>query len=180
METVIVLVMHGAPPRDFPKAESGEFFGLASRLRQTSGPERRVMERRHAQLEAKMRAWPRTVQNDPFRAASQEMAEQLHQATGSQVIVAFGVFCAPSMDEAMDQAAALSPERVVVITPMMTRGGDHSEVEIPAAVRKAQQRHPEVQYLYIWPFELPEVARFLATQIDHFVAKVAPSEELRR
>ena len=171
MDTVIVLVMHGAPPRDFPKAELGEFFGLASRIKQVNGPERTVMEARHAELEAKMRAWPRTAQNDPFHAASREMADSLQQATGSQVIVAFGEFCAPRMNEAMDQAAALSPRRVVVITPMMTRGGEHSEVDIPTQVRRAQERHPSVEFMYIWPFELPEVTRFLANQIDHFVGR---------
>ena len=171
METVIVLVMHGAPPRDFPRAELGEFFGLASRLKQTSGPERAAIEERYAELEAKMRAWPRTAENDPFHAASQEMADHLQKATGSRVIVAFGEFCAPRMDEAMDRAAALSPSRIVAITPMMTRGGEHSEVEIPAQVQKAQGRHPNIQFLYVWPFELPDVATFLAAQIEHFVEK---------
>jgi sirohydrochlorin cobaltochelatase len=171
VKTVIVLVMHGSPPRDFPRQESGEFFGLAQRLRQTSGPERTALERRHAELDAKMRAWPRTAENDPFHAASKQMAEQVGQVTGARVIVGFGEFCAPTMDEALDQAAELAPERVVVITPMMTRGGEHSEVEIPAAVRRAEGRHPGVHFAYVWPFELPEVARFLATQIDHFLAR---------
>ena len=173
METVIVLVMHGAPPRDFPKAELGEFFGLASRLKQASGPEHAAIQARYSELEAKMRAWPRTPQNDPFHAASQEMADRLARATGSRVIVAFGEFCAPRMDEAMDRAAALAPSRVVAITPMMTRGGEHSEVEIPAQVREAQNRHPGVQFLYVWPFELADVASFLATQIERFVEKSA-------
>ncbi len=175
MKTVIVLVMHGAPPRDFPRQEAGEFFSLGSRLRQPGGgPERAAMQQRHAELEAKMRAWPRTPENDPFHAASVAMAEELKKATGNDVIAGFGEFCAPTMDEAMDQAAAGKPERVVVITPMMTRGGEHSEAEIPAAVRKSQERHPATKFLYVWPFELPEVARFLATQIDHFVEKSQP------
>ena len=171
MESVIVLVMHGAPPRDFPNAELGEFFGLGSRLKQASGPERVAIEERYSALEAKMRAWPRTASNDPFHAASQDMADHLQRASGSRVIVAFGEFCAPRMDEAMDQAAALAPKRIIVLTPMMTRGGEHSEVEIPAQVQNAQKRHPGIQFLYVWPFELPEVASFLASQIEHFVEK---------
>ena len=120
-----------------------------------------------------MRAWPRTPQNDPFHAASMEMAEQLRQASGDEVIVAFGEFCSPTMDEALEQAAALAPERVVVITPMMTRGGDHSEVEIPAAVKRAQERHPLVRFGYVWPYETAQVAGFLASQIDRFEAQAA-------
>ena len=166
MDRVIVLVMHGAPPRDFPRQETGEFFSLSTRLRQSAGAERAAMEQRRAELEARMRAWPRTPQNDPFHAASVEMAGELERASGDRVFLGFGEFCAPSMGEAMDQAAALHPAQVVVITPMMTRGGEHSEAEIPAAVKQAQDRHPAVHFSYVWPYPTEDVARFLASQID--------------
>ncbi len=168
MNRVIVLAMHGAPPRDFPRQEAGEFFGLSSRLRQPGGgPERAVMEQRRAELEAKMRAWPRTPQNDPFHAASLEMAASLQAAAGCRVLLAFGEFCAPSIEEALDEAGAAGGD-VVVITPMMTRGGDHSEVEIPAAIRAAQQKHPGTRYVYAWPYDTADVVRFLTMQIDKF------------
>jgi sirohydrochlorin ferrochelatase len=48
---------------------------------------------------------------------------------------------------------------------MMTRGGEHSEKDIPAAVQRARQRHPGVEMTYVWPFDLSQVARFLADQI---------------
>ena len=42
-------------------------------------------------------------------------------------------------------------------------------VDIPAAIRRAQKRHPETPILYVWPFEVSEVAAFLATQVErHF------------
>ncbi len=74
MKTAIVLAMHGAPPNDFPKNEIGELFGLHARLEHASGRERAALKRRHEELEAKMRAWPRTIQNDPFFAGSLELA----------------------------------------------------------------------------------------------------------
>lgn len=169
MNRVIVLVMHGAPPRDFPRQEAGEFFSLGSRLRQPAGPERAALAQRHAELEAKMRAWPRTAQNDPFHAASVEIADELARASGAKVVLGFGEFCAPTMDEALDLAAESSPDQVVVITPMVTRGGEHSESEIPAAVRRAGERHLGVAFEYVWPYPAEEVARFLASQIDRFL-----------
>jgi sirohydrochlorin ferrochelatase len=48
---------------------------------------------------------------------------------------------------------------------MMTRGGEHSEVDIPAAIARAQGRHPTTPIRYAWPFEAREVAQFLAGQI---------------
>ena len=47
----------------------------------------------------------------------------------------------------------------------MTRGGEHSESDIPAAVQRAQSRHPGLPIVYAWPFDTGAVARFLAAQI---------------
>jgi len=163
METILVLAMHGSPPNDFPRQELGEFFGLHGGLEHGVGPRRQEMERRHDELHAKMRAWPRTAQNDPFWAASVELAQELAEVTGLEVLVGFGEFCGPGLDEALDQAAAKS-DRIVVVTPMMTRGGEHAEQDIPAAMRRAQERHPGRTFVYAWPFPVSEIAQFLATQ----------------
>jgi sirohydrochlorin cobaltochelatase len=48
---------------------------------------------------------------------------------------------------------------------MMTRGGEHAERDIPAAIDRAQNRHPAVAFQYIWPFDAAQIARFLASQI---------------
>ncbi|MBI3738336.1 MAG: CbiX/SirB N-terminal domain-containing protein [Chloroflexi bacterium] len=169
MKTVIVLAMHGAPPNDFPKNEIGELFGLHARLEHASEPERAALERRHQELEAKMRAWPRTSQNDPFFVGSLELASQLSQAAGLKVIVGFNEFCAPTLDEAFDQAIKQEAERVVVVTPMMTRGGEHSEVDIPNAIKRAQATYPNVEFIYVWPFDGARLAQFLAGQVSQFL-----------
>ncbi len=173
MKDVILLAMHGAPPNDFPRRELGEFFGLRTRLEHSAGPDRAPLEQRHAELEAKMLAWPRTAQNDPYYAAAQQLAVQLRLSTGSEVVVGFNEFCGPTLDEAMDLAMSKTPEKVVVVTPMMTRGGEHSEVDIPEAVRRARERHPGVPIIYAWPFEVADIALFLASQIKRFVERDA-------
>jgi len=169
MKAIVVLVMHGAPPNNFPEQDMVEFFGLQTRLKGATGAERVALERRHLELNAKMRAWPRTAQNDPFYAGSQELAAHVKKATGCEVIVGFNEFCAPSLDDALNQAIARDAEKVIVITPMMTRGGEHSEVDIPDAVRTAQAQHPETPILYVWPFKVSDVASFLAAQIANLI-----------
>lgn len=164
MKTILVLAMHGSPPNDFPKRELGEFFGLHSRIEHASPTERAALQPRYAELDAKMRAWQRTAQNDPYWAGSREIAVQLAQAAHCDVIIGFNEFCAPTLDTALDQAAAQA-ERVVVLTPMMTRGGEHSEIEIPAAVNAARARHPNIVFDYVWPLDPVAIAQFLAAQI---------------
>jgi sirohydrochlorin cobaltochelatase len=160
--------MHGAPPHDFPQSEVAELFSLEGRLARATGPEREALERRHLALDEKVRNWPRTAGNDPFWAASLALGEELARATGDEVLVGFNEFCTPSLDEALDRAASREADQVLVVTPMMTRGGEHSEVDIPAAVDAARARHPAASFTYVWPFDPPQVARFLAAQIDNF------------
>ena len=171
MKTIIVLAMHGAPPNDFPKNEIGELFGLHARLESSSGPERATLERRHEELEAKMRIWPRSIQNDPFHAGSLELAGRLRLATELEVITGFNEFCAPTLDDAFDLAIKQGAERVVVITPMMTRGGEHSETDIPKAIKRTQELHPNIEIVFAWPFDVTQVAQFLANQAADFIYK---------
>jgi sirohydrochlorin cobaltochelatase len=165
MKSVIVLAMHGAPPNDYPRKELAEFFGLHGRMAHAAGGQRQALAQRYDQLHDKIRAWPRSAANDPFYEASMEMAKALSQDTGQEVIVGFGEFCGPTLDEALDEAVARGAESITVVTPMMTRGGEHAEVDIPAAIDRAKERHPKTTFLYAWPFSMAEVARFLALQI---------------
>ena len=115
-----------------------------------------------------MLAWRRTPKNDPFYAGSLEITNRLREVTQQEVILGFNEFCAPSLDETFEQAMESSPAKIIVVTPMMTRGGEHSEVNIPAMIQRAEARYPGVAIDYIWPFDPSQVARFLAAQIGHF------------
>jgi len=165
MKQVIVLAMHGAPPNDFPPQETAELMELHMKLEHTRGAARAGLQQRHDELDARIRAWPRTPHNDPFWAGTQDLAEHLRQATELDVIVGFNEFCAPSLDEALDRAAKQSAGEVVVITTMMTRGGEHSEEDIPVAIERARERNAGVEFRYVWPFDASQVAQFLAAQI---------------
>ena len=168
MKSVIVLAMHGSPPRDFPRPELVEFMSLHARLEASAVSHSPALESRYAELEQKMRGWPRSRQNDPFFVSSQEIATALERASGYAVIPGFNEFCAPSLDEALERAVSSGAVRVFVVTPMMTRGGEHSEKDIAQAVKKVQEKHPDVRFVYAWPFETLEVAGFLANQIKKF------------
>ncbi len=175
MHSAIVLVMHGAPPNDFPQHETREYFHLRGLLDDDGGRESSdrgelaQLRRRYAELDSKMRDWPRTAENDPYCAGSESLAGELGRATGLEVVLAFNDFCAPSLDDALDKAVSLGGERIIAVTPMMTAGGGHSEVEIPEAIERARRRFPDIKFIYAWPFEVDKVADFLATQINRFI-----------
>lgn len=165
MTQVLVLAMHGAPPNDFPPGEMAEYFGLHLQLEHSPVPAPDAVVRREQELERRMRDWPRTQENDPFWAASRELARHLAEATDSEVLLGFNEFCGPTIEGAIAEAADRRPDRVVVVTPMVTRGGEHAERDIPAAIDRARARQPGVPIVYAWPFDPADVARFLAAHI---------------
>ena len=163
---IIVLAMHGTPPNDFPKDEAAHFFRLHRQVH--SGEATEALKRRHDELEDKMRNWPRTSQNDPFFVESHNLGSQLKMETGYEVIVGFNEFCAPSLDDAFDQAVEKGASSIIVVTAMMVGGGKHAEVDIPAAIKRAQIKYPRILFYYVWPYETTSLAQFMNDHIKKF------------
>jgi sirohydrochlorin cobaltochelatase len=166
MKTVLVLAMHGAPPKDFPPRELGEYFGLHARFETAPHSLDNYSRARYIELDEKMRHWQRTSENDPFFTASHILAERLAQVSGIETQVGFNEFCAPTLEEAIVDAVAGGAACVVVVTPMMTAGGEHAEKDIPAELERLRARLPEVDIRYAWPFDVQQVAEFLNAQVS--------------
>ncbi len=167
-DIVIVLAMHGTPPKDFPKTEHKELFEIRAALKHATNPSKTLRER-HDFLDKKMRLWPRTEKNDPFHFGSMELGRHLEKQSGLRVIVGFNEFCDPDLHKALREAVRLADEKVLVTTPMMTRGGSHSKGDIPAAIAGVQRDSPKTDIIYAWPFPVSEIAGFLSVQIQAFL-----------
>lgn len=168
MKTFIVLAMHGAPALDFPREKLHEFLGLHSHTEHHHGGGDGHDERYH-ELETEIRSWPRTEKNDPFYNGAKRMADELKEAAGMEVVLGFNEFCAPSIEGAIEEAVKSGAEKIVVITPMMTQGGEHAGRDIPDALNRSRRQFPDVEIRYVWPFDSEEVAQFLASQVRKFV-----------
>ncbi|MCB9799351.1 MAG: CbiX/SirB N-terminal domain-containing protein [Candidatus Omnitrophica bacterium] len=170
MDTIIVLAMHGMTPNDFPPDEKRELFKL--RVQLGDGPfegEKTPQQKRLEELDAKMRQWPRTEMNDPYDAAAKRLAVELKKQASLEVLVGYNEFCSPNLCEVFDVAARIAGiKKVIVITPMVTRGGNHSEEDIPTLVEAAQLKHPHVRFVYAWPFADTDIAQFLNIQVQKF------------
>ena len=158
--------MHGSPPKDYPKNILMEYFSLHFRLQAMTGPAHDIMENKFKELDLNLRSWPRNEQNDPFFSASHDLAQQLGKITRLEVLVGFNEFCNPSLDNAFAEAVQKGAEKIIVVTPMMTPGGEHSEKDIPEAISRIQKQAPNLKIHYAWPFDMSEVAKFLADNID--------------
>lgn len=162
MKRAVILVGHGAPARDFPREIVARWKMLEGRRQASGGPP----SAEEAALDRQIREHPRTADNDPYRAGFVALGAALSARIGDATLhLAYNEFCAPTVEEAVEQALLGGAQWIDVLPSMLTPGGVHAEVEIPESVARARARHPGVEIRYVWPFDLGEVARLLAAHL---------------
>jgi sirohydrochlorin cobaltochelatase len=159
----VLLVGHGAVPKDAPRELVTELKQLEKARRGTPEPP----SAREVELDRTLREWPRNERNDPYRAGLLRAAEALRARVAPvEVEVAFNEFCAPSIRDAVDRLVADRVKRIRVISAMVTPGGNHSEVDIPEELAAARKRHPSVAIDYLWPVDPELLGDFFARLLE--------------
>ena len=161
----VVLVGHGGIPKDCPQ-------DLVTRLKRLEAQRRAAKMPRSSEeieLDTKIRRWPRTSATDPYRSGLETLAAQLQfRLNGILLVVAYNEFCAPTLEEAVQELVKKGATHIVVTTTMFTPGGSHSEVEIPEILEQLRPQYSGVELRYAWPFDLQQVAHMLTEQIQRF------------
>ena len=171
MRKVIILVGHGQLPRDLPKEIREEYFKLRAKPRKNLDEERLYEE-----LERMIRNWPRNNSNDPYWNSLHKLGDLIRLRGEYDVVVAFNEFCAPHIEEALEDAYRKGYDTIVVVPTMFTPGGVHSEEEIPSTIEKISTKYG-IRILYVWPFNLEDVAQLVVKQITSYVSKEPHAEE---
>jgi sirohydrochlorin cobaltochelatase len=161
----VILVGHGGIPKGCPQ----EWITKLKRLegqRRTAGTPRSTEE---LELDTKIRRWPRTPETDPYQSGLEAVAAQLRANIGDVLFaVAYNEFCAPTLEESVEELIKKGATHITVTTTMFTPGGSHSEVEIPEILDHLRPQYPGVELRYAWPFDLNLVESTLAEQIKRF------------
>jgi sirohydrochlorin ferrochelatase len=82
--------------------------------------------------------------------------------------VAYNEFCAPTLEEPVEELVKKGATRITVATTMFIPGGSHSEVKIPEILERLRKQYPDIVLCYAWPFDMDLIAAMLATQIKQF------------
>ncbi len=161
----VILVGHGGIPQGCP----GE---LVTKLKRLEGQRRAAgtpMSTEEHELDTRIRQWPRTPKTDPYQAGLEAVAAQLRAKLGDVLFtVAYNEFCAPTLEESVEELIKKGATHITVATTMFTPGGSHSEIEIPEILEQLRKQYPDIALRYAWPFDLDLVAAMLATQIKQF------------
>jgi sirohydrochlorin cobaltochelatase len=163
----VVLIGHGGTASDIPRAVVAELKRLEGERQARRETE---MSPREAELDKKVREWPRTPETDPYKFGVEEIAAALAPKLGGRkLVVAYNEFCAPSVEDAIEGLAREGFTRISLISTMFTRGGIHAECEIPGIVLLSRKKYPGVSIEYAWPYDAGFIADFLAAQLKRAV-----------
>jgi sirohydrochlorin cobaltochelatase len=161
----VILVGHGGIPKGCPSE-------LVTKLKRLEGQRRAAgtpMSGEEQELDIRIRQWPRTPETDPYQSGLEAVAAELRANLGDVLFaVAYNEFCAPTLEESVEDLIKKGATHITVATTMLTPGGSHSEVEIPEILDHLRPQYPEVELRYAWPFDLKLVANTLAEQVTRF------------
>ena len=161
----VILVGHGGIPKGCPQDLVTKLKRLEAQRRAAKQP----ASDEEMELDTKIRQWPRTAETDPYQSGLEAVAAQLHANLGDVLFaVAYNEFCAPTLEESVEQLVKQGATHIIVTTTMFTPGGSHSEVEIPEILDHLRPQYPGVELRYAWPFDLNLVANTLAQQVQRF------------
>jgi sirohydrochlorin cobaltochelatase len=162
----IVLVGHGGIPKDCPQ-------DLVTRLKRLEAQRRTAKlppSQEDRELDQKIRRWPRTKATDPYQSGLESVGAVLRpHLNGALFAMAYNEFCAPTLEEAVEDLVKQGATSIIVLTTMFTPGGSHSEVEIPEILDQLRPQFPDVELRYAWPFDLQLIAKTLADQLQRWL-----------
>ncbi len=159
----VILVGHGGIPKDCPQ----ELVTRLKRLESQRRAQKLPPSPEEIELDMKIRRWPRTAETEPYQAGLEAVAASLHrQLDGALFAVAYNEFCAPTLEESIDDLVKQGATHLTVLTTMFTPGGSHSEIEIPEIIDQLTKQYPGIVLRYAWPYDLNRIAQLLAEQLQ--------------
>ena len=170
LKTAILLVGHGGLPSDIP-SEIVEKFMRIHKVRVKTGSE---ITKEEIELDRAIRMWKRTPVNDPYKTGLESLASEMENyLDGYHIKTAYNEFCYPDIENAISELVEDNFPKIILVTTMITRGGSHSEKEIPEELNRFQIQHPTIDIQYAWPFCIKSFAEFLGKHAQSFDKEVS-------
>jgi len=166
-KSAVILVGHGGLPSDLPSGIVEKFMRL-HKSRVKAGTE---ITSEEIELDNTIRRWERSPETDPYKSGLEDLAVHMEPLLKNFILkTAYNEFCYPTIEEAIEELASKSVSKIILVTTMITRGGSHSEQEIPEELEVLRKKFKDIEIQYAWPFDIDTFALFMSTHVkihDH-------------
>jgi sirohydrochlorin cobaltochelatase len=116
-----------------------------------------------------MAHWPRNENNDAYWAGFMKVVKEVEKTNKySSVHPAFNEMCAPTVDEALNEALKTNPDEILITSIMVTPGGGHSEHDIPKTIEAFKKKNPSIKVVYAWPYDPADISNMLIGQLNKY------------
>ena len=164
-KAAVILVGHGGLPSDIPP-EIVEKFMRVHKTRIKSGSQ---ISKEEVDLDNKIRMWERTPKTDPYKSGLESLASKMEPFLENYIVkTAYNEFCYPTIEESVEELSKENVSKIIIVTTMITRGGSHSEKEIPEELEALRLKYKDIHIQYAWPFDMDTFALFLTTHAKIF------------
>ena len=165
IKKAVILVGHGGLPSDMPSEIVEKFMRVHKGRIKSGGP----ITEHEIGLDTTIRKWNRTPENDPYKTGLESLAAHMEPMLEGHILkTAYNEFCYPAIEDAVEELAKESVTKIIIVTTMITRGGSHSENEIPEELSALSLKYPGIDIQYAWPYDMDVFASFLTTHIKAF------------
>jgi sirohydrochlorin cobaltochelatase len=165
IKKAVILVGHGGLPSDMPSEVVEKFMRVHKGRIKAGGP----ITEHEIELDTTIRKWNRTPENDPYKTGLESLAAHMEPMLEGHILkTAYNEFCYPAIEDAVEELAKESVTKIIIVTTMITRGGSHSENEIPEELSALNLKYPGIDIQYAWPYDMDVFASFLTTHIKAF------------
>ena len=165
IKKAVILVGHGGLPSDMPSEIVEKFMRVHKGRIKAGGP----ITEHEIELDTTIRKWNRTPENDPYKTGLESLAAHMEPMLEGHILrTAYNEFCYPAIEDAVEELAKESAKKIIIVTTMITRGGSHSENEIPEELSALSLKYPGIDIQYAWPYDMDVFALFLTTHIKAF------------
>ena len=161
----VLLVGHGGLPCDIAPEIVEKFMRIHKSRLKTGSP----ITQQEVELDTIIRKWQRTPETDPYKSGLETLASHMEPLLeGYKLKTAYNEFCYPAIEDAVEELAKENVSKIIIVTTMITRGGSHSENEIPEELRVLNSKYPNIDIQYAWPFSMGAFALFLTDHVKDF------------
>ena len=164
-KSAVILIGHGGLPKDIPSEVVEKFMRLHKSRVKTRGE----ASEQEIELDNIIRRWNRTPETDPYKYGLENLASHMKKFLEEFIVkTAYNEFCYPTIEEAVEELVEEGASKIILVTTMITRGGSHSEREIPEELEVLRKKYKDIDIQYAWPFDMDTFAIFLSDHVKSF------------